>query len=66
MNLRPLKAIYAVFGSLNSDIVLENRYNIKVTTQPTLPQVMTESIYWFEYPVETRFYVKTSPKPAGG
>jgi len=23
-----------------------------VTIQPTLPQVMTESIYWFEYPVE--------------
>jgi len=37
-----------------------------VTTQPTLPQVMTESIYWFEYPVETRFYVKTTSKPAGG
>ena len=38
----------------------------KVTTQPTLPQVTTENIYWFEYPVETRFYVKITSKPAGG
>ena len=38
----------------------------KVTTQPTLPQVVTERIYWFEYPVETRFYIKITSKPAGG
>ncbi len=37
-----------------------------MTAQLTLPQVMTESIYWFEYPVEARFYVKTTSKPAGG
>jgi len=37
-----------------------------MTIQTTLPQVMTESIYWFEYPVETRFYFKTTSKPAGG
>ena len=37
-----------------------------VIIQATLPQVMTESIYWFEYPVETRLYVKTTSKPAEG
>ncbi|GAF70604.1 unnamed protein product [marine sediment metagenome] len=26
-----------------------------VITQLTFPQVMNESIYWFEYPVETRY-----------
>ena len=31
-----------------------------VTTQPTLPQDMIENVYLFEYPVETRFYIKTT------
>jgi hypothetical protein len=38
----------------------------KVTTLPTLLQATTERIYWFEYPVETRFYVKITSIPAGG
>jgi len=40
--------------------------NLIRDSKPTLPQVMTESIYWFEYQVETRFYVKTTSKPVGG